>query len=128
MLKGSIMDAEKAMERISMLMQRTQARGASESEEAAAAAMIGRLIMQFPCLLDDFEAPEPEPPPVQSFGRGRRHDVVRFTIQGIEHETMKAVLVMIRYKEYWVPRSQIIDLSPTSITMSGWMAKELKLV
>lgn len=84
--------------------------------------------MQFPCLLDDFEAPEPEPP-VQSFSRGRRHaEAVRFTIQGIEHETMKAVLVTIRHKEYWVPRSQIIDLSSTFIIMSGWMARELKLV
>ncbi len=122
------MDAEKAMERISMLMHRTTARGASESEEAAAAAMIGRLIMQFPCLLDDFEAPEPEPEPVPR-GRGRRGaDSVTFPVQSIEHETLKAVLVMIRYKEYWVPRSQIIRLSPTEIVMTGWMARELKLV
>lgn len=116
-------ESQKALERILLMLPRTEERGASSNEADAAAKQIGRLVMKFPELLAGFytqpqtrrKRPEPKP---------RSDKEVIFKHSGILARTDKAVLISIRGNETWIPLSQIIKIDSDYVSMTQWLAEQ----
>lgn len=115
-------DSEKALERILLMLPRTEANGASEHEADAAAKHIGRLIMKFPELLAGFyqqsQSRRKRPYPKQ-----RSNKEVVFRHSGIMARTETDILICIRGNEAWVSLSKIIKLDADYISMPEWLAE-----
>lgn len=128
------MDAEKAIERIKMLLQRTEEKGASPAEEDTASRMVCKLLRQFPSLLKppgnfrdyeqkrerNYRTPEPE-------RYTSNNDKVSIPYTCVVRQTEKAILVIIRSKEIWLPLKQI-TLKVSTIIMPRWLAQVKELI
>lgn len=123
------MDAEKALERIQLLLMRTEERGASPAEADTAARMVCKLLTQFPTIL--------KPQPVHQRSVETNYDNKRPPFPGNEtvsvryqftkKQTAKAVLVVINGKEVWLPLNQI-TFKTAVIWMPRWLAQAKGLI
>lgn len=120
-------DEQSALDRIRLLLPRTEANGASTNEQNAAALHIGRLIMQFPQLLNGFssfdipdrlKARKPKP-------RTKSTREVVFRHSGILNQTNTDVLISVRGTSAWIPRHMIITLDDHYVSMQEWLAQSL---
>lgn len=117
-------DSEKALERIRLMLPRTEANGASPAEVEAAAKHIGRLVMKHPQLLAGHVGDQQKtrwPPPPN--GRKPTGDVITFPHTGVRGESAKAILVVIRGQNFWLPKSQLTFWDQRTVTMSAWLAR-----
>lgn len=119
-------DSEKALERIRLMLPRTEANGASPAEVEAAAKHIGRLLMKHPQLLARTSA-RPEPDRWDNYrpphGKKPTGDVITFPHTGVRGESAKAILVVIRGQNFWLPKSQLTFWDQRTVTMSAWLAR-----
>lgn len=110
-------DQQRALDRIRLMLPRTEANGASPSEVEAAAKHIGRLVMKFPQLLSGATRTEPDrrkwpqPPP----------DWVTFPHSGIIGESAKAILVVLRGEKFWLPKAHI-QYTSNQVAIERWLA------
>lgn len=123
------MDADKALERINLMLLRTEAAGASPAEEDTAARMVCKLLRNFPELLQGGRPARPhrdvEQPRYNSQSRppypGNKTFTVRYSY--IKRQNDKAILVQLANgKEVWLPLSQIV-LKTETIWMPLWLAQ-----
>ena len=124
-------DAEKALDRIRLMLPRTTKSGASEAEVDAAARHIGRLVMKFPELLSGF-SPWTERRTTETWTGS--HDwpgdseTVTLNHSGKRGESPKSVLFIIRGNKEWIPKAQLVSYSLTTVTMSEWIARQKGLI
>lgn len=121
-------DSEKALERIRLMLPRTEANGASPAEVEAAAKHIGRLVMKHPQLLAGHVAAQqktrwPKPPP-----RKTHIDMVMFPHTGLRGESALAILVVIRGTNCWLAKSLLSEYTQSTVTMPRWLAIEKGLI
>jgi hypothetical protein len=121
-------DSEKALERIRLMLPRTEANGASPAEVEAAAKHIGRLVMKHPQLLagyvgDQQKTRRTPPPP-----RKTHIDMITFPHSGIRGETPLAILVVIRKLNCWLAKSLLSEYTQSTVTMPRWLAIEKGLI
>lgn len=115
-------ESQKALERILLMLPRTEERGASSNEADAAAKQIGRLVMKFPELLAGFYT-QPQTRRKRPQPKTRSTKEVVFKHSGIRGRNNFAVLVCIRGNEAWIPLSIIIQLDDDYISMQEWFSQ-----
>ena len=126
------MNADKALERIELLLMRTEANGASPAEADTAARMVCKLLIQFPEILGA--------KPLETTQKRRTATYSSFYSQPSEHnsnvsvryqyimkQTEKAVLVIIAGKEVWLPLKQV-QVKLSVIVMPRWLASAKDLI
>jgi hypothetical protein len=116
-------ESQKALERILLMLPRTEERGASSNEADAAAKQIGRLVMKFPELLAGFYT-QPQTRRKRQKPKTRSTKEVIFKHSGIRARTRNCVLICIRGNETWVPLAQILSLDDHYISMPEWAAEQ----
>lgn len=128
------MDASKAKERISLLLLRTEERGASPAEADSAARMVAKLLRQFPEIIGQ----QSEQRSASGFNRPQRphhswapenFTPIRYTKIIVQtNEAILAVLIVNgKQKEVWLPLSQI-SIKTEFIHIATWLARANGLV
>lgn len=121
------MDADKALERIQMLLQRTEARGASEAEESTAARMICKLLRDFPELIGGQPVAIGRQRASEIFNERTHPDCVSIRYDKVLSQDDHGVDVVIGNKVVWLPFRQIkIKTSVIWMPRSLAIAKGLK--
>ena len=116
-------ESQKALERILLMLPRTEERGASSNEADAAAKQIGRLVMKFPELLAGFYT-QPQTRRKRPQPKTRSTREVIFKHSGILQREKHAVLVSVRGNVTWVSLSHIISIDDHYISMPEWAAEQ----
>ena len=109
-------DTTRALERIRLMVPRTQSNGCTEAETDSAARAIGLLIMRYPQLLGTNQNAKPQQLP--------DGETIEIHHGGIVRQTAKAVLFVIRGQQCWLPRSQMTSFDRRSVRMAAWLANE----
>ncbi len=52
------------------------------------------------------------------------NESVHLDHEGIEHHTDKAALIVLDGEKKWIPKSQIMDATEDSITITSWFAEK----
>lgn len=116
-------ESQKALERILLMLPRTEERGASSNEADAAAKQIGRLVMKFPELLAGFYT-QPQTRRKRQKPKTRSTREVIFRHTGILGRSASHVVVCIRGSEISFPLSRIISVDDYYISMPEWYAEQ----
>lgn len=120
------MNQDKAIERIQMLLRRTEDNGASPAEADTAARMVCKLLVQFPLILSA-QAER------FTFPRRRKEDEtgvnakVPVRYQAILMQTAKSVLLSINGNEVWLPLSKV-TFKTQVVMVPRWLAEAKDLI